>query len=49
MLRQGEKEDKEETIEEIALKSNTLKKGGIPDTMRMAKTILKDWQKGAIK
>ena len=44
-----EKEDKEETIEEIALKSNTLKKGGIPDTMRMAKTILKDWQKGAIK
>ena len=44
-----EKEDKEETIEVIALKSNTLKKGGIPDTMRMAKTILKDWQKGAIK
>jgi ribosome biogenesis GTPase A len=43
-----EKEDKDETIEEIAVKRNVLKKGGKPDSVRMARLILKDWQKGLI-
>ncbi len=43
------KEDPEEVIEEIAKKSNVLKRGGIPDLSRMARMILKDWQKGEIK
>lgn len=40
--------DKEKTLERIALKRNLLLKGGKPDVMRMAKTILQDWQKGRI-
>lgn len=43
------KEDKEETIKEIAIKKNLIKKGGEPDIERMAIVILKDWQKGDIK
>ena len=42
-------EDKEETLETITLKRNILKKGGIADMERMARTILKDWQTGKIK
>jgi ribosome biogenesis GTPase A len=42
-------EDKEEEIEMIARKRNILKKGGVPDIMRMARMILREWQKGAIK
>jgi len=39
----------EETLERIALKINRLKKGGIPDIMSTAKTIIMDWQRGRIK
>ncbi|MBU0615841.1 MAG: 50S ribosome-binding GTPase [Nanoarchaeota archaeon] len=42
-------EDHEETIDEIALKLRTLKKGGKPDTQRMARMILTKWQKGDIR
>jgi ribosome biogenesis GTPase A len=41
-------DDKEETLEEIALKRNMLIRGGGSDIMRMARIILKDWQKGLI-
>lgn len=41
-------EDMENLIEEIAIKKRILKKGGIPDSMRMARMILRDWQKGDI-
>ena len=44
-----EKEDKEETIEDIAIKYHLLVKGGKPDTTRTARKILKDWQTGKIK
>lgn len=43
------KEDKEETLEDIAVKRNIIKKGRQPDLMRMARLMLKDWQKGDIK
>lgn len=43
------REDKEETIEEIAKKRNILKKGGEADVIRMGRMILCDWQKGNIK
>jgi len=42
------KEDIDETLEEITIKKNILKKGAQPDTLRMARIILKDWQKGVI-
>ena len=42
-------EDFEETINSIAVKKNILKKGAVPDMQRMARVILKDWQKGEIK
>lgn len=41
--------DPEKTIEDIALKKHILKKGGVPDTIRMAKEILVLWQKGKIR
>jgi ribosome biogenesis GTPase A len=44
-----EKEDNEETIEDIAIKYHLLAKGGKPDTLRAARKILKDWQTGKIK
>jgi ribosome biogenesis GTPase A len=44
-----ENEDKEKTLEHIALKRNVLKKGGFPDVMRMAREIIRDFQKGKIK
>ncbi len=40
--------DHEETLEKIALNHHMLRKGGVPDIQRMAKAILKDWQKGVI-
>ncbi|MBI5884576.1 50S ribosome-binding GTPase [archaeon] len=40
--------DSEELLEEIALKQNRLKKGGLPDTQVTARKILIDWQKGII-
>jgi ribosome biogenesis GTPase A len=43
------KEDFEETIEQIAIKKNILIKGGLPDTKRMARMIITEWQKGNIK
>ena len=43
------KEDKEESLEEIALKKNIIKKGNEADVMRLARLILRDWQKGKIK
>lgn len=43
-----EADDKEETLEEIAVKRKMLIRGGGPDIVRMARVILKDWQKGSI-
>lgn len=43
-----ERDDKEETLLEIARSKHIIKKGGIPDTKRMARTILQQWQKGAL-
>ena len=37
------KEDKEETIEDIALKLNLKKKGNLPDVDRVSRKILQDW------
>ena len=42
-------EDKEQTLEKIALKKKVLLKAGEPDTVRMAVVILKEWQTGKIK
>jgi ribosome biogenesis GTPase A len=41
-------EDKEETLDNIALKRNMLTKGKKPDVSRASKMILKDWQDGRI-
>jgi len=41
--------DKEETLEKIALKRKVLAKGGKPDSSRMARLIIQDWQRGAIR
>lgn len=43
------KEDKEETIEEIAITKNLIRRGNNPDIERTARMILKDWQNGLIK
>jgi len=40
--------DKEQTLENIAIKRNMVKKGSKPDIIRAAKMILKDWQTGDI-
>jgi ribosome biogenesis GTPase A len=42
-------EDKEQTLEQIALKKKVILKAGEPDTKRMAVVILKEWQTGKIK
>ncbi|MBI3034370.1 50S ribosome-binding GTPase [Candidatus Woesearchaeota archaeon] len=42
-------DDKEETLERIALKKRVLAKGGEPDSSRMARLILQEWQKGTIR
>lgn len=41
-------EDPEEVLNEIALKHNHLKKGGVGDIDKVCRMILKAWQKGAI-
>jgi len=41
--------DKDETLEQIALKKGILIKGGKPDSGRMARKILQRWQKGEIR
>lgn len=43
------KEDSSEVLENIAIKKNILKKGGLPDTRRMAVEIIRLCQKGKIK
>ena len=43
------KDDKEDVINDIAVKKKILKKKGLPDIERTARMILKDWQKGVIK
>lgn len=43
------KEDAFETLEKIAMNKKILKKGGEPDTVRMAKLIIQQWQKGKIR
>ncbi len=40
--------DKEQTLENIAIVRNMVKKGSKPDVIRAAKMILKDWQTGDI-
>ncbi len=40
--------DPEETLEAIAKKMNRFQKGGIPDVMEMARTIIMDWQRGKL-
>jgi len=42
------KEDAYDTLEEIAIKQNILKRGGVADTGRMGKEIIRMWQKGKI-
>ncbi len=37
------KEDKEETIADIAMKNNLKRKGNLPDIERVSRMILKDW------
>lgn len=39
----------DEILEAIAVRVNKLKKGGIPDLVNTARTILMDWQRGKIK
>ncbi|MFW6231159.1 MAG: GTPase [Nanoarchaeota archaeon] len=41
-------DDEEEMLENIALKFRYLKKGGVADTKKAARMILKDWQRGNI-
>lgn len=41
-------DDKRDTLEAIAVKKHVLKKGGHPDTRRMAVTIIMNWQKGKL-
>ena len=43
------KEDEEALIEDIALKLNLKRKGGLPDTERASRKILDDWVRGKIK
>lgn len=43
------KEDSFEVLEEIAVKKNILKKGGVPDTKRMAIEIIRSCQTGKIR
>ncbi len=42
-------EDFEVILEDIAIKKKIMKKGNIPDTSRMARMILTQWQKGLLK
>ncbi|PIY60252.1 hypothetical protein COY95_02740 [Candidatus Woesearchaeota archaeon CG_4_10_14_0_8_um_filter_47_5] len=40
--------DHENTLEAIALRYGRIRKGGLPDTVTMARIILADWQQGKI-
>lgn len=42
-------DDPDEILENIALKLNKIKKGGVPDTDSASRKILQDWQRGKIK
>lgn len=42
-------DDFEASLENITLSKNIIKKGNLPDIDKMARTILKNWQKGTIK
>ncbi|MCX6817703.1 MAG: 50S ribosome-binding GTPase [Candidatus Aenigmarchaeota archaeon] len=42
-------EDKQKTIEEIALQKHMLLRGGVPDVERMCRLIIKNFQSGKIK
>jgi len=42
-------EDKQDTLEAIAMKKNVLKKGGLPDVIRASRMILHDFQTGKIR
>jgi ribosome biogenesis GTPase A len=41
-------DDTEKKLEKLAIKFKRLLKGGLPDTERMARIIVKDWQRGKI-
>ena len=41
-------DDELDTLDNIAIKQKRLKKGGEPDTMLMARMVMKDWQQGRI-
>lgn len=40
--------DECDTLDKIAVKNNRMRKGGKPDTLLMARIIMKDWQQGRI-
>ena len=40
--------DADETLDTIAKKTNNMKRGGVPDTIKTAKQIIHDWQTGKI-
>ena len=42
-------DDYEDTLERIAIKKNVVSKGNIPDTQRMAREIIRLWQRGKIR
>lgn len=42
-------EDYDQTLENIAMKLFRLKKGGLPDVISTAKTIIMEWQRGKIR
>lgn len=42
-------EDYDQTLENIAMKLGRLKKGGLPDVISTARTIIMEWQRGKIK
>jgi len=44
-----QKEDFEETLDDIAVKKGIFRRGKVPDRIRMARLILADWHKGNIK
>ena len=43
------KKNKDDTIEDIAVRLNMKKKGNLPDTERASRSILQDWLNGKIK
>ena len=43
-----DEDDPESILELLAVRRKMLQKGGVPDTYQMAKTLLRDWQKGIL-